>query len=103
MSFSWEQRRAISKRAAGTDEVTGLPLKDGEAAHIDHSKDEHYFDVDENSLFVSTATHLWLHLIDEDNGLSKSQNDWAIKELKKRVKNLTPEEYYILGQWIKSR
>lgn len=100
MSFSWEQRAEIASRANGIDEITGLPLTKGEAAHIDHTKDEHYFDIDENSLFVSAATHLWLHLIDEDNGLSERSNEWAIAELKKRAK-LTKQEIEIFGPWIR--
>ncbi len=100
MSFSWEQRQAIARRAAGFDEVTGLPLTKGEAAHIDHSKDEHYFDIDENSLFVSQITHWWLHLIDEENGMNKSGNEWARKQILSRA-TPTKEEIEIFGPWIR--
>lgn len=99
MAFPTKERNIIAKRANGLDEVTGLPLHQAEASHIDHSKNENYFDP-ENALFVNAVTHLFLHIVDEENGLTPSQNSWATKELKKRVV-LTQEEKDMFGQWIK--
>lgn len=99
MAFSFESRKIIAQRAAGIDEVTGLPLHQAEAANLDHTKGPDYFEP-ENGLFVNAITHLWMHLIDEDNGLSKSQNDWAIRELRKRAKP-TKEEIEIFGAWMR--
>lgn len=99
MSFSWEQRAEIASRANGIDEITGLPIHQGEAAHIDHTKNENYFDYDNNSLFVNAITHAWMHLIDEDPGLTTKGNKWSKNKILERAV-VTQEEADLFGAWF---
>ena len=89
MAFSLASKRAMKQRSIEThgylaDELTGEHCEHGEAAHIDHTHNEQYDDPD-NGVYVATKTHLWMHLEDEDNGLTQQQNVYAIRELKKRL------------------
>jgi len=101
-AFSRQSRNEIGKRSGGKDEITGLPLHHFEASHIDHSRSSSDYDDAENGVATNPASHLFMHIVDELNGLPPAQNAWAIRQLKNRL-NMTEEEWESLGQWIKLR
>lgn len=100
MAFSETVRKKIMRRANGRDEITGLPISRGDAAHFNHNRDAPEYDDQENGLFVSLLTHWWMHLLDEDNGLTDAQNEWAREKIEERMQP-TEEEKYIFGRWLK--
>lgn len=102
MAFSRMTRNKMIERSGGYDEVTGLPIKRGEAAHFNHDKKSEEYDSEDNGLFVSSVTHWWMHLLDdEDNGLNSAQNRWARDQISKRMYP-TKEEKVIFGRWLKN-
>jgi len=57
-----------------------------ECAHIDHSRSNPKYDDTSNGRLLCSTDHLKDHINRHGrNGLNKSQNEWAIKSLLKRI------------------
>ncbi len=91
MPFSLKSRNAIRDRSREehegvlSDEMTGLPAPIGNAAHIDHSKQNGEYDDPDNGLWVSLKTHEWMHKVDEDNGLTPEANAYIARSIHQRI------------------
>lgn len=56
-----------------------------ECAHLNHNRDSsEYYSVD-NATLLCTFHHYLDHLNRTDNGLTKSQNDWAVNQIFARL------------------
>lgn len=90
-AFTLTVRNQIRDRARArgggklVDELTGDYLDHGECAHIDHNKRSEDYNDPENGVYTSIQHHLWLHQVDEINGLTPAQNKWAINAIKRRM------------------
>lgn len=83
-AFSKESRRQILRRD-GKCVANGEHLGGLEAAHIDHTRNK-YYDNPMNGRALCTQHHLEDHIVRHGrNGLTKSQNKWAINALRGRL------------------
>ena len=85
MGFSLPVKRKIWQRDGGQSVWSGR-TDNLEVAHIDHSKTNVNYDSESNGRLLTVDEHLQDHINREGrNGLPKYQNDWAVKQLKKRA------------------
>lgn len=98
-SFSQFSRYSIKDRARRTQgrlvsELSGrwdMPL---ECAHFDHNKLNPEYDHPSNGVLMTVDEHLLDHINRAgENGLTKDENDWAIKQLMIRVADIAGIDY----------
>lgn len=57
-----------------------------EASHLDHNRDNKWYNDPENGITLCTKHHYYQHIREEGrNGLIKKHNKWAIQRLKERL------------------
>jgi hypothetical protein len=84
-AFSFKTKQKIKQRD-GHKSVWSGETENLEAAHISHNKANPHYDHPSNGRILTTEEHLLDHINRAGrNGLTISQNNWAIKMLKKRL------------------
>lgn len=63
-----------------------------EAAHLNHNRSYPKYNTPENGVLRCTLHHLRDHESGRMNGLNKTQNDWAIETIRRRLNTFTVEE-----------
>lgn len=93
MAFSRESRREIFKRDKNKCVVTGID-HNLEAAHIDHSRNNPDYDDPNNGITLHRREHYKDHIDRAGrNGLTLTQNNWAIESIWER---LSPRDKEVL-------
>lgn len=85
MAFSPESRRVIFERDGGVSARSGVggPLH---ASHFDHTKGTDIYNNPDNGVMLTRAEHFIEHYFEHGrNGLSESQNLWAMETLWKNM------------------
>lgn len=89
LPFSWNVAKQIRKRDRNRSAQSGNTGK-LEAAHINHNQRNKNYDDPSNGRLLTTTEHYLDHYYRHGrNGLTKSQNIWALKQIWER---LTDEE-----------
>jgi hypothetical protein len=94
-SFSYEVREQIRKRAGYRSELSGRDDEPLECAHWNHDKTEQTYDDPDNGRLLLLSEHLQDH-IDRagENGLSESDNNYAIRTLERKLRDFYDERAY---------
>ena len=83
-AFSLDVKKLIWKRDEGKSRLSGA-TENLEVAHVDHSKSNPRYNDQSNGRLLTKKEHLQEHINRAGrNGLTKNQNDFAIRELTKR-------------------
>lgn len=86
-AFGKKTRDEIKQRDGNKSAISGLE-GDLEAAHINHDKNSPNYDSPSNGRLLTPVEHLTDHVARAGrNGLSPSQNSWAIKTMQKKLKD----------------
>ena len=88
-AFSYEAKQKIHGRAGRVCELSGETRFPKEAAHLNHSRKNKYYDHPGNGLLVTDIMHLAHHMLFVGNaeaiGLTENGNSWAVGQLERRV------------------
>lgn len=84
-AFSHRVKKEIKERDKTCQAESGQHIGLLEAAHYNHNRSYPQYNSPENGRLLCTLHHLQDHQERSDNGLSESQNDWAINALKGRL------------------
>ena len=86
-AFSKPARDEIFKRDGGKSVLSGSNVNI-EAAHIDHDKTKAKYDSPSNGRLLTAVEHLIDHKTRAGrNGLSENHNNWAIRQIQKKLFN----------------
>lgn len=94
-AFSYFSRKEILERDGHACRECGS-TDHLEAAHIDHNKRNKNYDDPQNGRTLCTEHHLQDHILRHGrNGLTRSQNEWAIERIQERLADQTASEMYV--------
>lgn len=87
-AFTSRARQLAKQRSGGVSELTRRNDRPLEVAHLNHSRNSNYNDID-NAIVVTDTEHAGFHIVAKkkgvDIGLAEYQNEWAIGAILKRV------------------
>ena len=92
-AFSRATREKIWARSTkrfGTpkSEMSGRDDEPLECAHYDHDQSKPSYDTESNGRLLTLSEHLWDHINRAGrNGLTREENDWAIREIARRLRD----------------
>mgnify|MGYP000689217179 CR=1 FL=1 len=87
-AFTSRVREQILKRDGYkcVEEGNGECIGGLEASHLDHNRDNKWYNDPENGITLCTKHHYYQHIREEGrNGLIKKHNQYAIQKLKERL------------------